>query len=110
MLSDTLWVTPQANLYRVVADEVEGDVKMSETIKSKEQKDQMDRLSVEFGETVTKTVGKNVETVHTMNTGEHQPVRSHQNRIAPAWKSQLQGKVFDMMKSGTLVPGQSPWS
>ena len=52
---------------------------MSETIKSKEQKDQMDRVSVEFGETVTKTVDKNVETVHKINTGEHQPIRSHPN-------------------------------
>ena len=32
---------------------------------SKEQKDQIDRLLGEFCETVTKTLGKNVETVHT---------------------------------------------
>ena len=55
-------------------------------------------------------MGKNVETVHTINTGENQPIRSHPNRIAPAWKAQLQEQVFDMVKSGTLVPSQSPWS
>ena len=110
-------MTPQANLYRlVVADEVEGDdqplgkVKMGETVMSMEQKDQMDRLLGEFCETVTKTMGKNVETVHTINTGEHQLIRSHPNRIAPAWKAQLQEQVFDMVKSGTLVPSQSLWS
>ena len=87
-------MTPQANLYRlVVADEVEGDdqplgeVKMGETVMSMEQKDQMDRLVGEFCETVTKTMGKNVETVYTINTGEHQPIRSHPNRIAQAWKA-----------------------
>ena len=81
-----LWVTPQANLYRlIVADEVEGDdqplgkVKMGETAMSMEQKDQMDGLLGEFCETVTKTMGKNVETVHTINTGEHQPIRLHPN-------------------------------
>ena len=111
-----LWVTPQANLYRlIVADEVErddqplGKVKMGETALSMEQKVQMDMLLGEFCETVTKTMGKNVETVHTINTGEHQPIRSHPNRIALAWKAQLQEQVFDMVKSGTLVPSQSPW-
>ena len=100
----------------MVADEVEvddqplGKVKMGETAMSMEQKDQMDGLLGEFCETVTKTMGKNVETVHTINTGEHQPIRSHPNRIAPAWKAQLQEQVFDMVKSGTLVPSQSPWS
>ena len=74
-----LWVTPQANLYcLVVADEVEGDdqplgkVKMGETVMSTEQKDQMDRLLGEFCETVTKAM-------HTINTGEHQPIRSQPN-------------------------------
>ena len=41
-----------------------------------------ERLLGEFCETVTKTMGKNVETVHTINTGEHQPIRSHPNRTA----------------------------
>ena len=36
---------------------------------SKEQKDQMDRLLGEFCETVTKTLGKNVETVHISTRG-----------------------------------------
>ena len=73
-----LRVTPQANLYRlIVADEVEeddqplGKVKMGETAMSMEQKVQMDGLLGGFCETVTKTMGKNVETVHTINTGEH---------------------------------------
>ena len=70
----------------------------------------MDRLLGEFCETVTKTMGKYVETVHTINTGEHQPIRSHPNQIAPAWKVQLQEQVFDMVKSGALMPSQSPWS
>ena len=76
-----LWVTPQANHYSlVVADQVEGDgqplgkVKMGETVMSMEQKNQMDRLLGEFCETVTKTMGKYIETVHTINTGEQQPL------------------------------------
>ena len=41
---------------------------------SKEQKDQMHRLLGGFCEKITKIMGKNVETVPTINTGEHQPI------------------------------------
>ena len=70
---------------------------------SKEQKDQLDRLLGEFRERVTK------KNAHNQHWGENQPIRSHANRIALAWKAQLQEQVFDMVKSGTLVPSQRPW-
>ena len=107
-------MTPQANLYcLVVADEVEGDDLplgkkdgRNYNVKGTERSD--GKLLGEFCATVTKTLGKNVETVHT-SILENINLVIH-NRIALAWKAQLQEQVFDMGKSGTLVPSQSPWS
>lgn len=111
------WVTPRANLYRlVVADEVEGDeqalgkVKMGEPVTTPEQRAQLDKLLDEFKGTVTKELGRNLETTHTINTGSGQPVRSHPNRVAPAWKDQLKEQVYEMVGNGILIPSQSPWS
>ena len=87
-----------------------GKVRMGETIMSAVQKEQMDKLLCEYGERVTTTLGKNVLAVHTINTGDHQPIRSHPNRIAPIWKTQLKEQIFDLVEIGFLVSSQSPWS
>ena len=111
------WVTPRANLYRLVlADQVEGEeeslwkVKMGETAITHDQRAQLDGILTEFEDTVTKVLGCNPVTTHTIKTDNSQPVRPHPNRVAPAWKDQLKEQIYEMVGNGILIPSQSPWS
>ena len=72
-------------------------MRIGETIMSAVLKEQIDKMLCKSGETVTTTLGKNVQTVHTINTGDHQLVRLYPNRIVPIWKAQLKEQIFDLV-------------
>ena len=111
------WETPESNIFRVVvADETAdmsepvGKVKMgSPNLTHKQQKD-LQLLLDEFDDVVTLKLGKVKDHKHTISTGNIDPIRSHPYRVAPGWKKDLKGEIYELLKEGIIVPSRSPWS
>ena len=45
-----------------------------------------------------------------INTGVHDPVRSHPYRIPPRWKDELRVEIDKLLALGIIRPSDSPWS
>jgi len=63
-----------------------------------------------YNDVITQKVGKVEGVEHTIDTGEHAPVRSAPYRLAPAWRDQLREEVHTLIQQGILKPSHSPWS
>ena len=70
----------------------------------------LDKMLREFDGIVTEWLGQTSAACHVIDTGQSTPVQSYPNRVAPAWKEELHGKIKQLLDQGILEPSHSPWS
>lgn len=111
------WNNLEASVMRVViaedevgTDDPPGRIALSTPDLTQEQSDQLKALLEEFKDVVCPEVGKVEGVEHTIDTGDHSPIRSAPYRLAPAWRNELREEVRSLLESGVIKPSFSPWS
>ena len=75
-----------------------------------EQEREIQKFVDSWAEILTDVPGRSKMLKHSINTGDHPPVRSSPYSISAARMQGVQDEVDQLLKLGIIVPSQSPWT
>ena len=113
------WTTPSAKIHKVVA--ISEEESTCETppglqlvregfIPSGAEQAKLDSVLKQYEEVLCPEPGRTDFVKLTINTGVHDPVRSHPYRIPPKWKDEVRLELDKLLQLGIIRPSDSPWS
>ena len=111
------WNTPAAKIHRVAIvheEEGDGDFPSGLTlvrdgfVPTKEEQAKLDGVLKDFEDVLKPEPGRTSDLTLAINTGSHEPVRSHPYRIPPRWKEEVRGQIDQLLQLGIIRPSGHP--
>ena len=113
------WTTPAERIHRVAfisEEESVGETSPGLTlvredfVPSVAEQAQLDSVLEEYVDVLSPVPGRTEAVQLSINTGDHDPVRSHPYRIPPRWKEEVRSQIDQLLELGIIRPSTSPWS
>ena len=113
------WTTPAAKIHRVAAiseEESECESPPGLTlvrdgfVPTADEQAKLDRVLEEYVDVLRPEPGRTDALKLSINTGVHEPVRSHPYRIPPRWKEEVRVQIDQLLALDIIRPSDSPWS
>ena len=74
------------------------------------EKDKMTKLLLEFSHVFSEELGLIDVTKHTVNTGDHPPIKQRTRRLPYVYRGEANHHLRDMLAQNIIWPSSSPWS
>ena len=113
------WTTPAARIHRVVTmSEEESECEAPPGLRlvrdgfvpSVKEQARLDGVLSEYKDVLCPEPGRTKAIRLSINTGDHEPVRSHPYRIPPRWREEVKEQIDQLLGLGIIRPSDSPWS
>ena len=113
------WTTPAAQIHRVATimeEESVGETPPGLTlgrddfVPSVAQQTLLHSTLKEYEDVLCPDPGRTDVLKLSINTGSHEPVRSHPYRIPPQWKDEVTVEIDKLLSLGIIKPSDSPWA
>ena len=113
------WTTPAAKIHRVAAISEEESacetppgltLLRDDFIPSVSEQALLDGVLEKYADVLSPEPGRTDILKLSINTGVHDPVRSHPYRIPPRWKEEVRVEIDKLLALGIIRPSDSPWS
>jgi len=88
--------------------DLQTDTELSES-QQKELRNLLRKYAILFAVN-PKSPGTTHGVTHSIDTGEHQPIKQFPRRVSPAMEERIRQEVREMLKNGIIRPSKSPWS